>query len=79
MADDIHTQPWLIEIAIEPKFRADSEKLVAALAKLAADDPTFGVSIDVESGQTILKGTSELQLDIKVDTLDLGQGWLVMS
>jgi len=69
MADDIHTQRWLIEIAIEPKFKADSEKLVAVLAKLAADDPTFGVSIDVESGKTILKGTSELQLDIKVDTL----------
>ncbi len=69
MAEDIHTQPWLIEIAIEPKFKADSKKLVAALAKLAADDPTFGVSIDVESGQTILKGTSELHLDIKVDIL----------
>ena len=59
----------VIEIAIEPKSKADQEKLGAALAKLAAEDPSFRVSTDQESGQTILKGMGELHLDIKVDIL----------
>ena len=59
----------VIEIAIEPKSKADQEKLGVALAKLAAEDPSFRVSTDVESGQTILKGMGELHLDIKVDIL----------
>ena len=46
----------VIEIAIEPKSKADQEKLGVALAKLAAEDPSFRVSTDQESGQTILKG-----------------------
>src|SRR6202140_393673 len=58
-----------IEIAIEPKSKADQEKLGVALAKLAAEDPSFRVSTDPESGQTILKGMGELHLDIKVDIL----------
>jgi elongation factor G len=59
----------VIEIAIEPKSKADQEKLGVALAKLAAEDPSFRVTTDQESGQTILKGMGELHLDIKVDIL----------
>jgi len=59
----------VIEIAIEPKSKADQEKLGLALSKLAAEDPSFRVSTDFESGQTILKGMGELHLDIKVDIL----------
>ena len=59
----------VIEIAIEPKSKADQEKLGIALQKLAAEDPSFRVSTDQESGQTILKGMGELHLDIKVDIL----------
>ncbi|MEJ2125230.1 MAG: elongation factor G [Alphaproteobacteria bacterium] len=59
----------VIEIAIEPKSKADQEKLGIALQKLAAEDPSFRVSTDAESGQTILRGMGELHLDIKVDVL----------
>src|SRR5438874_4068522 len=59
----------VIEIAIEPKSKADQEKLGTALAKLVAEDPSFRVTTDQESGQTILKGMGELHLDIKVDIL----------
>jgi elongation factor G len=59
----------VIEIAIEPKSKADQEKLGLALSKLANEDPSFRVSTDPESGQTILKGMGELHLDIKVDIL----------
>ena len=59
----------VIEIAIEPKSKADQEKLGLALSKLANEDPSFRVSTDQESGQTILKGMGELHLDIKVDIL----------
>src|SRR6187551_3790863 len=59
----------VIEIAIEPKSKADQEKLGVALAKLVAEDPSFRVATDQESGQTILKGMGELHLDIKVDIL----------
>jgi elongation factor G len=70
MADNIQAQPpWLVEVAIEPKFRADREKLDNALAKLAAEDPSFRVSTDQESGQTILKGMDERHLDAKLHML----------
>src|ERR1700758_5437317 len=59
----------VIEIAIEPKSKADQEKLGVALAKRVAEDPSFRVTTDQESGQTILKGMGELHLDIKVDIL----------
>ena len=59
----------VIEIAVEPKSKADQEKLGIALQKLAAEDPSFRVSTDQESGQTILRGMGELHLDIKVDIL----------
>ena len=59
----------VIEMAIEPKSKADQEKMSAALVKLATEDPSFRVSTDMESGQTIIKGMGELHLDIKVDIL----------
>jgi elongation factor G len=59
----------VIEIAIEPKTKADQEKMGMALQRLAQEDPSFRVSTDQESGQTILKGMGELHLDIKVDIL----------
>jgi elongation factor G len=59
----------VIEIAIEPKTKTDQEKLGMALQRLAAEDPSFRVSTDPESGQTRLKGMGELHLDIKVDIL----------
>jgi elongation factor G len=59
----------VIEIAIEPKSKADQEKLGVVLAKLVAEDPSFRVATDPESGQTIIKGMGELHLDIKVDIL----------
>jgi elongation factor G len=59
----------VIEVAIEPKTKADQEKLGVALNRLAQEDPSFRVSSDSESGQTILKGMGELHLEIKVDIL----------
>ncbi|MDQ0475456.1 elongation factor G [Labrys wisconsinensis] len=59
----------VIEMAVEPKTKADQEKMALALIKLAAEDPSFRVSTDQESGQTIIKGMGELHLDIKVDIL----------
>ena len=59
----------VIEIAIEPKSKADQEKLGVALQKLAAEDPSFRVSTDQESGQTILKGMGETPPRLKVDIL----------
>jgi elongation factor G len=59
----------VIEIAIEPKSKADQEKLGVALAKLVAEDPSFRVTTDQESGQTIIKGMGELHLDIIVDRM----------
>ena len=59
----------VIDIAIEPKDKANSEKLGIALAKLAEEDPTFKTHTDVETGQTIIAGMGELHLDIIVDRL----------
>src|SRR5204862_3420322 len=59
----------VIEMAIEPKTKGDQEKMALALNKLATEDPSFYVSTDQESGQTIIKGMGELHLDIKVDIL----------
>jgi elongation factor G len=59
----------VIEIAIEPKSKADQEKMGVALQRLAQEDPSFRVATDPESGQTILKGMGELHLEIKVDIL----------
>ena len=59
----------VIEIAVEPKSKADQEKMSTALQRLAAEDPSFRVSVDHESGQTIIKGMGELHLDIIVDRM----------
>ncbi|MEM9063227.1 MAG: elongation factor G [Pseudomonadota bacterium] len=59
----------VIEIAVEPKTKADQEKMSAGLQRLAAEDPSFRVESDIESGQTIMKGMGELHLDILVDRL----------
>jgi len=59
----------VIEIAVEPKTKADQEKMSTGLARLAAEDPSFRVETDFESGQTIMKGMGELHLDILVDRL----------
>ena len=59
----------VIEVAVEPKTKADQEKMSVALTRLAAEDPSFRVSSDFESGQTIIKGMGELHLDIIVDRM----------
>jgi elongation factor G len=59
----------VIEIAVEPKSKADQEKMGMALARLAAEDPSFRVHTDIESGQTIMKGMGELHLDILIDRM----------
>jgi elongation factor G len=59
----------VIEIAIEPKTKNDQEKMSAGLQRLAAEDPSFRIETDLESGQTIMKGMGELHLDILVDRL----------
>ena len=59
----------VIEIAVEPKTKVDQEKMGQALARLAAEDPSFRVASDEESGQTIIKGMGELHLDIIVDRM----------
>jgi elongation factor G len=59
----------VIEIAVEPKTKADQEKMSLALQRLASEDPSFRVSVDHESGQTIMKGMGELHLDILVDRM----------
>ena len=59
----------VIEIAVEPKTKGDQEKMSTGLQRLAAEDPSFRVETDLESGQTIMKGMGELHLDILVDRL----------
>ncbi len=59
----------VIEVAVEPKTKADQEKMGQALARLAAEDPSFRVSTDFESGQTVIKGMGELHLEIIVDRM----------
>ena len=59
----------VIEIAVEPKTKADHDKMSTALQRLAAEDPSFRVSTDQESGQTVIKGMGELHLEIIVDRM----------
>jgi len=59
----------VIELSVEPKTKADQEKMGIALSRLSAEDPSFRVSTDHESGQTIIKGMGELHLDIIVDRM----------
>ena len=59
----------VIQMSVEPKTKADSDKMDAALAKLAEEDPTFRTYTDEETGQTIIAGMGELHLDIIVDRM----------
>ncbi len=59
----------VIEIAVEPKTKNDQEKMATALSRLADEDPSFRVSADAESGQTLIRGMGELHLDIIVDRM----------
>ena len=59
----------VIEVAVEPKTKADQEKMGVALARLAAEDPSFRVTVDSESGQTVIKGMGELHLEILIDRM----------
>ena len=59
----------VIEVAIEPKTKADQEKLSVAIQKLAEEDPTFTVKLDDETGQTVIGGMGELHLDVLVDRM----------
>jgi elongation factor G len=59
----------VIEVAVEPKSSADQEKMALALSRLAAEDPTFQISTNEETGQTVLKGMGELHLDIMIDRM----------
>ncbi|MCB7430449.1 elongation factor G, partial [Erysipelatoclostridium ramosum] len=59
----------VIELSLEPKTKADQDKMGLALAKLAEEDPTFKTYTDQETGQTIIAGVGELHLDIIVDRL----------
>jgi elongation factor G len=74
MANDITKPLPLIAIAVEPKSKADQEKLGSALAALMAEDPLFHVYRDQESGQTIIQGMSEAQLDTKAEILKSAYG-----
>ena len=59
----------VIQVAVEPKSKADQEKMGVAIQKLAEEDPTFTVELDPETGQTIIGGMGELHLDIIVDRM----------
>ncbi len=59
----------VIEVAVEPKSKADQEKMSTALARLAQEDPSFRVTLDQESGQTVIKGMGELHLEVLVDRM----------
>ncbi len=59
----------VIEVAVEPKTKADQEKMGNALQRLAQEDPSFRVTVDQESGQTVIKGMGELHLEILVDRM----------
>ncbi len=65
----MHFPDPVISVAVEPKTRADEEKLSTSLARLADEDPTFRVRFDTETGQTIISGMGELHLEIIVDRL----------
>jgi elongation factor G len=74
MVEKCEGPPALIEVAVKPLSEAEQEKLHAALAEMAAEDPSFGFCTDREAGQTVVQGVSELQLDHKIDLLKLVYG-----
>jgi elongation factor G len=67
--ESMHFPEPVIQVAIEPKTKADEEKMATALAKLADEDPTFRVRTDEDSGQTLISGMGELHLEILVDRM----------
>ena len=67
--ESIEVPDPVIELAIEPKSKADQDKMALALQKLAEEDPTFRVHTDTETGQTIIAGIGELHLDVLVDRM----------
>ncbi len=67
--ESIHIPEPVIEVAIEPKTKADHDKLSQSMSKLAEEDPTFKVRVDSETGQTVIAGMGELHLEIIVDRL----------
>ncbi|MBY0403791.1 MAG: elongation factor G [Cyanobacteria bacterium] len=67
--ESIHIPDPVIEVAIEPKTKADQDKLSNSMSKLAEEDPTFRVRVDEETGQTVIAGMGELHLEIIVDRL----------
>ena len=69
LLESIHVPEPVMSIAVEPKTKADIEKMSLGLQALAKEDPSFRVSVDEESGQTILSGVGELHLEILVDRL----------
>jgi len=69
LLESIHIPEPVISVAVEPKTRADEEKLATSLGRLADEDPTFRVRFDSETGQTIISGMGELHLEIIVDRL----------
>ncbi|PJA40817.1 elongation factor G [candidate division WWE3 bacterium CG_4_9_14_3_um_filter_34_6] len=72
--EQITFQEAVISMAIEPKTKSDQEKMGQALKKLSDEDPTFHISADPESGETIISGVGEFQLEIKVDLLKRDHG-----
>ncbi|HXG24282.1 MAG TPA: elongation factor G, partial [Chthonomonadales bacterium] len=69
LLESIQFRDPVISLAVEPKTKADQEKMAIALQKLASEDPTFRVSTDPETGQTIISGVGELHLEIMVDRM----------
>ena len=69
MLENIEFPEPVIAIAIEPKTKADQEKMGTALQRLAEEDPTFRVASDEETGQTIIAGMGELHLEVIVDRM----------
>ncbi len=69
MLESMHFPAPVISVAVEPKTRADEEKLFTSMARLAEEDPTFRVHFDSETGQTVISGMGELHLEIIVDRL----------
>lgn len=67
--ESMHFPEPVIDVAIEPKTKADQDKMGAALGKLAEEDPTFRIHTDVDTGQTIISGMGELHLEIIIDRL----------
>jgi len=69
LLESIQFRDPVISLAVEPRTKADQEKMAVALQKLSAEDPTFRVSTDPETGQTIISGVGELHLEIMVDRM----------